>query len=162
MAEVKMDTQTLGGSMLYKLIQRSFPGWFKFNSVWVMQPMYTPSMNIEIRKQLGTSDQFVFDGPKSPAKNIVLSSHAAISSVLSGKSMKIKYGQRLPELTFADFILSGNCPTIVKDRAFANTRAADPANLKLVESCFAQLMQNILKREAYSLKNTYQVDITKE
>lgn len=119
-------------------------------------------MNVEIRKELRTFDQFTVDGPKAPTKKIVLETHAAISSVLTEKSMKIRYGERLPELTFADFILSANCPLLVKDKAFANTRPAGSANLKLVESCFAQSMLKIIQREAYGLKGTYQVDITKE
>ena len=41
MNEVQGDPKTLGKSMLYKLIQRGVPGWFPFNSISVMQPMYT-------------------------------------------------------------------------------------------------------------------------
>ncbi|KAK5988421.1 Psi-producing oxygenase A [Cladobotryum mycophilum] len=54
--EVQQDYKTLGGSMLYKLIQRGVPGWFPYNSVAVMQPMYTKQANSKIAKEIGTLD----------------------------------------------------------------------------------------------------------
>lgn len=80
--EVQQDYKTLGGSMLYKLIQRGLPGWFPFNSVAVMQPMYTRPKNIEIAKKLGTIAQYSEVDPKQPSKSIILSDDAAIQQVL--------------------------------------------------------------------------------
>ncbi|KAM0454878.1 hypothetical protein ACHAPV_008252 [Trichoderma viride] len=80
--EVQYDPKTLGGSMLYKLIQRGVPGWFPFNSVAVMQPMYTKKANIEIAKKLKTLDQFTTDDPKPPAKPVVLFAGESIKQIL--------------------------------------------------------------------------------
>ncbi|PHH86123.1 hypothetical protein CDD83_10692 [Cordyceps sp. RAO-2017] len=55
--EVQPDPKTLGGSVLYRLIQRGLPGWFPFNSVAVMQPFYTPEANERIARELGTMAQ---------------------------------------------------------------------------------------------------------
>ncbi|KAK3389209.1 heme peroxidase [Podospora didyma] len=80
--EIQPDPKTLGGSMLYKLIQRGVPGWFPFNSAAVMQPMYTKKGNEAIARNLGTIDQFVLDDPKPPRKPVVLATSAAIKQVL--------------------------------------------------------------------------------
>ncbi|CAI4218929.1 unnamed protein product [Parascedosporium putredinis] len=71
------------GSMLYKLIQRGLPGWFPFNSVAVMQPMYTKKANIQIAKKLGTIDQFTVDDPKPPKQPIIVTSNATAKKALS-------------------------------------------------------------------------------
>lgn len=81
--EVQQDYKTMGGSMLYKLIQRGIPGWFPFNSVAVMQPMYTKKANAAIAKELGTLAQFTLDDPKPPAKPVVVTTNASIREVLN-------------------------------------------------------------------------------
>jgi hypothetical protein len=48
MDEVTPNPAVLKGSMFYKLIQRALPGWFKYNSIYLWQPMYTPGKNIEL------------------------------------------------------------------------------------------------------------------
>lgn len=80
--EISPDKKTLGGSMLYKLIQRGVPGWFPYNSVAVMQPMYTKKANEGIARELGTIAQFSLEDPKPPAKAVVLSSPGALRQVL--------------------------------------------------------------------------------
>jgi hypothetical protein len=163
MAEIKQDPLTLGGSMLYKLIHRSFPGWFKYNSFYVMQPMYTPAMNAEIAKEFGTFDQFSLEPPGTPAKLVLLNTHAAISAVLeNNKAFKVKYGQALPDLIFADFMLSGDCPANIKNRTLANTTISAKQSVSLIESWTETMMDKILRRETYTLGKTKQVDIAKE
>lgn len=80
--EIMPDYETLGGSVLYRLIQRTLPGWFPYNSVAVMQPMYTKAANAEIARQLGTMGQFTADGARPPPKTVVVSTNAAIKEVL--------------------------------------------------------------------------------
>lgn len=80
--EVAQDPKTLGGSMLYKLIQRGLPGWFPYNSIAVMQPMYTKRANESIARELGTIDHYTLDDPKPPPKRVVVFTRASIREVL--------------------------------------------------------------------------------
>ncbi|KAK0718667.1 linoleate diol synthase [Lasiosphaeria miniovina] len=80
--EVQHDSKTLGGSMLYKLIQRGVPGWFPFNSVAVMQPMYTKTGNEKIAREIGTMGQYTLDGPRPPPVPVPIFTSAAIKEVL--------------------------------------------------------------------------------
>lgn len=164
MAEVQQNYETLGGSMLYRLIHRALPKWFKFNSLYVMQPMYLPSMNKEIAKQFNTLDLYCPDPPAAPPKMTILSSHAAISSLLNDqKNFKVKYGVQLPDLVFADYMLQGDGAANRDNHKFVAQRMMNiPGGLDLYARSFEEKMQNVLKREAYTLGNFFQVDITKE
>lgn len=105
--------------MLYRLIHRAFQNWFKFNSVYVMQPMYLPSMNVEIFKKFGTIDQYSLDPPAPPPKMTILNTHAAISALLNDQAnFKVKYGIQLPDLVFPEYMLQGDRPSNTANHNF--------------------------------------------
>lgn len=164
MTEVQSINETLGGSMLYRLIHRAFPKWFKFNSLYVMQPMYLPSMNQEIAKQFGTIDQYSPDPPAPPPKMTILSTHTAISSLLNDqRNFKVKYGVQLPDLVFADYMLQGDGTANGENHKLVAQRMINvPGGLDLYQNSFEQTMRRILTREAYKLGDYFQVDMTKE
>ena len=150
--------------MLYRLIHRAFPKWFKFNSVYVMQPMYLPSMNAEIFKKFGTMDQYCLDPPAPPPKVTVLNSHAAISALLNDQAnFKVKYGMQLPDLVFPEFMLQGDGRKNTDNRKFVGQRMMNvPGGMDLYAKSFDETTRKILARESYKLGDTFQVDITKE
>ena len=164
MAEVKQNYETLGGSMLYRLIHRAVPKWFKFNSIYVMQPMYLPSMNKEIAEEFKTIHQYSLDPPAPPPKTYVLNSHKAIAALLNDQAnFKVKYGIQLPDLVFPEFMLQGDSPANVENHAFVGKRLLDvPGGLGLYQKAFEDTTRQILQRESYKLGSFYQVDMTKE
>lgn len=164
MAEVQQNYETLGGSMLYRLIQRAVPKWFKFDSIYVMQPMYLPSMNIEIAKEFNTIDQYSLDPPAPPRKITLLNTHAAMSALLNDQAhFKVKYGIQLPELVFADCMLQGDGSADRENHSFVAQRLMNvPGGLDLYAKAFDEAMRKILARESYKLGPQYQVDMTKE
>lgn len=48
MREVTSDPDILKGSVFHRLWQRAFPGYFKYNSVLLWQPFYTPKKSLEL------------------------------------------------------------------------------------------------------------------
>ncbi|KAI0205662.1 heme peroxidase [Astrocystis sublimbata] len=151
--EVQQDPKTMGGSMLYKLIQRGLPGWFPYNSVAVMQPMYTKKANAAIAKELGTLDQFTLDDPKPPAKPVVVFSNAAIKQVLSNpKQYVTPWVQPLNacfpgKKDFSWFMLSGDGDVNLKERANWQKVLKKVPNLhnaihNLMETVGAELIEN--------------------
>lgn len=164
MAEIKQNYETLGGSMLYRLIHRAFPNWFKFNSVYVMQPMYLPSMNEKIFKEFGTMIQYCLDPPAPPPKLTLLNTHAAITALLDDQAnFKVKYGFQLPDLVFPEYMLQGDGPGNRDNHAFVAQRMMNvPTGLELYAKSHYETTRKILAREAYKLGDTFQVDITKE
>ena len=164
MAEVQPNYETLGGSMLYRLIHRAVPNWFKFSSIYVMQPMYLPSMNEEIAKKFDTIDQYSLDPPAPPPKITVLNTHAAISALLNDQAnFKVKYGLQLPDLVFPEYMLQGDDVANRENHAFVAQRIMNvPGGLNLYAKAFEETTRMILAREAYKLGDRFQVDMTKE
>ena len=150
--------------MLYRLIHRAFPHWFKFNSVYVMQPMYLPSMNAEIFKQLGTIDQYCLDPPAPPPKTTILNTNAAISALLNDQAnFKVKYGVQLPDLVFPEYMLQGDGSKNSENHEFVGQRLMKvPGGMDLYAKSFDEATRKVLARESYKLGNTFQVDISKE
>jgi hypothetical protein len=100
MDEIHGDPKVLGGSLLYELIQRGLPGWFSFNSIAVIQPMYTKKANIEIAKRLGTFDQYTLHDPSPPRMPVLITTPAAIKKILDDHKQFPIPVNRTMEMTF--------------------------------------------------------------
>lgn len=157
--EVQHDNKTLGGSMMYKLIQRGLPGWFAFNSLAVMQPMFTKKVNEEIARELGTMDQYTLDDPKPPPKPVVVFTSAAIKQALgSPKQFAVPWLQAVNSLfpgkkDLSWFMLAGDGPRNYEHRANMLKAMGDLPTLhkavfELVERVGSQLMD----KETFELK----------
>ncbi|KAL9120964.1 MAG: hypothetical protein Q9187_002483, partial [Circinaria calcarea] len=163
MAEVQQDYLTLGGSVFYRLIQRAFPKWFKFNSVYVMQPMYLPSMNVEIFKEFKTIDQYSLDPPAPPPKATVLHTKEAIGLVINDqKNFKVSYSNKLPDSASADFMICGDCAANKANHTKLSTQVTQHGGYGIFSKTIELTMRKVLAREAYKLKDLYQVDMTKD
>lgn len=71
--------------MFHKLLHRGLPGYFDFNSVYAMQPMYTSAANEKIIKKLNTADQFSSNPPATPKVPATEDSHSKIVQLLQSK-----------------------------------------------------------------------------
>lgn len=66
-----MDYDVAGGGVMYKLLMKAIPGWYRANSVSALYPFTTPEGNKEIFDKLDTSQDLhfnkpVFTGPPKP------------------------------------------------------------------------------------------------
>jgi cytochrome P450 len=168
--EVQQDYKTLGGSMLYKLIQRGVPNWFPFNSVAVMQPMYTKSANEKIAKEIGTFDQFTLDDPKPPAKATVLVSSSAIKQVLGNpKQYVVPWLKPLNNLfpgkkDFSWFMLAGDQPQNYKHRTdFSKAMSKIPNLHDAIHEFVERQGAKLIQKESFNLKKGLdQIDIIRD
>ncbi|TWU70930.1 hypothetical protein ED733_001561 [Metarhizium rileyi] len=170
MNEITGDPKTLGGSMLYKLIQRGLPGWFPFNSIAVMQPMYTKEANIKIAKELGTFDQYTLDDPKPPLIPVAVTTWAGIKQVLGDlKTFPLGWGKVLDHIfngkrDIGWFMLSGNEARNFEHRektaqAFSKLPDLEHTVYGFIEKVGAEL----LKKADFELKDgVHQVDIIRD
>jgi len=168
--EIQPDRKTLGGSMLYKLIQRGLPGWFPFNSVALMQPMYTKKANEKIARELGTIAQFSLDDPKPPSKAVVLTTSASSRHVLTNTKAFV-----LPWLTvvnsmfpgkkdFGWFMLSGDEPAQYAHRASMDKILGKLPNLLGTVRDFVQTTgSKLIEKEGFALKDgLIQLDLVRD
>ncbi|KAI1214921.1 heme peroxidase [Annulohypoxylon truncatum] len=168
--EVQSDNKTLGGSMLYKLIQRGVPGWFPFNSVAVMQPMYTKKANEKIAKELGTMDQYTLDDPKPPRKTVVVMTSEAIKQVLGQpKQFVVPWLQPLNNLfpgkkDFGWYMLAGDEQRNFDDRANTLKAIRKIPNLSTAVNEFVQRVGfKLIEKERFTLKEGLdQIDLIRD
>lgn len=167
--EIKPDPLTLGGSMLYKLIQRTLPGWFPFNSINVMQPMYTKKGNERIFREHGTLDQYTFDDPKPPTKPVILVSSASIKHVLSTpKAFAVPWAApfkaMFPSKDLSFFMLAGDAPANYQHRADMDKAFSKiPTLREAFQECIDSVGADLLEKATFMLKEgLYQIDILRD
>ncbi|KAI2620829.1 heme peroxidase [Xylaria nigripes] len=168
--EVNSDPKTMGGSMLYKLIQRGVPGWFPYNSAAIMQPMYTRKANAGIAKELGTIDQFTMDDPKKPSNHVVVSSSQLVKQVLDNPQAYVPPWLKgvndifMGKKDYSWFMLSGDGPKNREDRASMIKAFHKLPNLQNAAKDFvARVGSELIKNETFKLKEGLnQLDILRD
>ncbi|GIZ44782.1 hypothetical protein CKM354_000797100 [Cercospora kikuchii] len=146
--EVEQDYETLGGSMLYKLIQRGLPGWFPFNSLHVMQPMFTKKTNEQIAKEIGTFGDYTLDDPKPPPMpKIVKTAKEAKAILRDSQNFASPWFKAFEQLAdghdYNHFMLSGEGSAQASQRQLMESLL-----FRLPE--FKQLVRNTAYHYAYS------------
>ena len=61
--QANSDFEVAGGGVMYKLLMRAFPGWYRGNSVYALYPFTTPEGNKEIFVTHGNLQEFDFGQP---------------------------------------------------------------------------------------------------
>lgn len=169
--EVQQDYKTLGGSMMYKLIQRGLPGWFPYNSIAVMQPMYTKKANEAIARELGTIAQYTLDDPKPPPKPVALFTNAAIKQALGNpKQFVVPWLKPIHEVfpggkkDLSWFMLAGDKPENYAHRKFVGGVMGKIPHLhKAVHNFVDQVGAKLIEKETFKLKEgLHQIDLIRD
>jgi hypothetical protein len=153
--------------MFYKLFQRAFPGWFSYNSLHIMQPMFTRKMNEQIAKEIGTIDQYTLADPAPPPQPIILTKYSPITKVLKDQAnFKVLWGKYFSDLgkDYTGFMLGGDKPANTAQRNLVGDIIYGPVEFQqLLSQTILSVGSEILKKEALSLsKDLYQIDIVRE
>lgn len=156
--------------MFYKLFQRALPGWYPYNSLHIMQPMYTWKKNKEIAEQLGTIKQYTLAKPKPPATPVVLTKHAIICKVLKDQtSFHVPWLPALNDLfpgkkDYSSFMLGGDAASNAAQRALVSSLIFGPADFtKLLLDTVKSTASAALKSQTFQLPGAAsQINILKE
>lgn len=150
---------------MYQLILNAFPNWFKFNSVFVMQPFYTCKESFKIFKKQGVENLYYFDKAEESDQMIIVTSHAAVRRILEDQThFKVMWGE---SGFLKTFMLSGDSPIHTKQRNMVAAAWRSVAGSMQQFTDFAKLISlSVLKTAAIPLgrgkQAVYQVDIVKE
>lgn len=173
MNEVSSNAKVQKGSMFYKLIQRAFPGWFKYNSIYLWQPMYTPKANKGYAKEQKKDQLLVNDGPSQPREPSVITDYDTLLTILQHYELfknpgfteleKLEAGSVKDFLKTIDKIVRGvGTNTLVK---VANEHGDID---KLLSDYFSEMAKVIERRERCTWvprnggkTKTYQIDMTR-
>ncbi|KAL3487811.1 heme peroxidase [Aspergillus germanicus] len=168
MAEVQQDYETLGGSMFYKLIHRGLPNWFPFNSVAVMQPMYTPVMNQQIAKEIGTSHLYTDAGPSRPKAPAFVRDYTTMRELMNDPErfampLGFKYFGLLRDHK-VNFMLGGDLPQHREQRNLVGSLLFGSGDLKtILKESLDEQVQACLSSAVFQVdKKTYQFDFAKD
>lgn len=85
--EVASDYDVAGGGVMYKLLMRAFPGWYRNNSVYAMYPFSTPDRTREIFHKNGLPHgiQLSYDQPQFVPPPVPVLSYKSVINVLNNQ-----------------------------------------------------------------------------
>ena len=150
------------------LILNAFPKWFKWNSVYVQQPLFTPAESKKIFETNGNADQFDFSRPALEKDPIPIISHAGLKTVLKDTTnFHVPWG---PSMTYLmegnQFMLAFDGPASIKQHQdIAGALYGLPDIQIKFKTYTEELFNKYLKRESYTLGKSnkyYQVDFVRE
>lgn len=170
MEEVRYDLRVMGGSMFYKLFQRTLPGWFPYNSLHIMQPMFTRKMNEQIAREIGTIDLYTMEDPKPPPRPVLVANSALIQKVLSDQnSFKVPWLKGFADLfpgkrDFSWYMLSGDKQDNTAQRNLVgNILYASPDIARLISDTTLAIGETLMKKNTFTIsKSLSQIDIIRD
>ena len=147
--------------MFHKLIQRGLPGYFAFNSVYALQPMYTKNDNKRILTKLKTIDQFSLDPPAAPKPKVIVESHSAIRDMLAEKNVfQSPWAASVGSLVSAK-ALEGLHAFETKRKGYHVQQAVESKQIYL--NYLTDKATSFVKRDSFFLaKSYYQIDMVRE
>lgn len=155
--------------MFYKLFQRAFPGWFPYNSLHIMQPMYTRKMNEQIAREIGTIDQYSLDDPAPPPTKVMVTKHSATTKVLKDQAnfhvTWAKYcNDLIPGKDLSGYMLLGDKPANTSQKDLVKHILYSPREFQqLLSETALSVARELIESETLSLRNDlHQVDIIRE
>ena len=162
------DYELMGGAKMSMLILNAFPKWFKYNSVYVLQPFFTPKESEVIFTKQGTLAKYSLEPPKLEKDAIPLLSHAAVSATLrDSTNFRVPWGPAMDYLMEGNrFCLAHDGPDSVKQHTdIMQALTALPNYATKFKIYLEEIFCGLLKRESYKLgrgHQYYQVDVVRE
>ena len=156
--------------MMYKLIQRAFPGWFPYNSLHVMQPFFTKAQNELIAKKIGTIDHYTKADPAPPKVPKIVTGNEATRKILTNqRSFVVPWLPALNDLfpgkkDYSGFMLGGDKPLNTMQRNLVGDALYGPQGFKqLLAASVTDLATKYLKAEEFGVGAAgTQIDILRE
>ena len=156
--------------MLYKLIQRAFPGWFPYNSLHVMQPMFTRDTNEKIAKEIGTISLYTQKDPAPPPTPTILTTNTMVQKVLTDQAaFGVPWLPALDDLfpgkkDYSSYMLGGDAQANTTQRNLVGDTMYGPAQFKdLLSSFVIESAEGYLGAEQFGVGGSaQQIDILRE
>ncbi|KAH7009651.1 heme peroxidase family protein [Ilyonectria destructans] len=162
--EVSSNFDVAGGGVMYKLLMRAFPGWYRANSVYALYPFTTPEANLETFKKLGTSQKFDFSKPSFVGPPAPITTWQGVVDVLGDQErFHVPWGNHTFQLTHHDYMLSGEAPANTEQRNFVQKCLYSPENgLEEVRQFYEAITAKLLRQHSRKIGESYQVDIVRD
>ncbi|KAJ3453403.1 hypothetical protein MRS44_017650 [Fusarium solani] len=162
--EVSSDFDVAGGGVMYKLLMRAFPGWYRSNSVYALYPFTVPEANLEAFKKLGTSQNFDYSKPSFIEQPTPITTWQGVVDVLSDQErFHVPWGNHTFQLTHHDYMLSGDALANAEQRQFVKQCLYSPEKgLEEVRQFYESITATLLRQHGRKIGESYQVDIVRD
>ncbi|KAH6976751.1 heme peroxidase family protein [Ilyonectria destructans] len=162
--EAGSDYDVAGGGVMYKLLMRAFPGWYRANSVSALYPFTTPEGNKEIFDKLGTSQDLDFNKPVFVGPPKPINTWQGVVNTLENQSQfRVPWGAHTFQLTHHDYMLSGDSPANARQRAVVQDCLYSPKNgLEEVRRFYEETTTKLIRQNSRKIGDSYQVDVVKD
>ncbi|KAK3937994.1 heme peroxidase [Diplogelasinospora grovesii] len=162
--EASSDFDVAGGGVMYKLLMRAFPGWYRANSVYALYPFTTPEANFEAFKKLGTSQNFDFSKPSFIGPPTPITTWQGVVDVLSDQErFHVPWGNHTFQLTHHDYMLSGDTTENAEQRDSVKQCLYSPENgLEEVRQFYESITAKLFRLHSRKIGESYQVDIVRD
>lgn len=158
------DPDVAHGGVIYKLLMRSFPNFYKANSVYAMYPFTLPQENRKIQASLGHEDVYDYSPPKLDVAPLPVLTHKAVVQILDDQArFKVPWGIATYALTKHDYMLSGDNPSNAAQRVFVEKQLYCPHDgLDDIRQFYEKVTFAMLRERSYKLRDYYQVDAVRD
>ncbi|KAG8406472.1 hypothetical protein J3458_021304 [Metarhizium acridum] len=162
--ETSSDFDVAGGGVMYKLLMRAFPGWYRANSIYALYPFTTPEANLETFKKLGTSQRFDFGKPSFIGRPTPITTWQGVVDVLSDQErFHVPWGNHTFQLTHHDYMLSGDAPANTEQRHFVQKCLYSPENgLEEVKQFYESITAKLIRQHSHKVGESHQMDIVRD
>ncbi|KAH7325577.1 heme peroxidase family protein [Stachybotrys elegans] len=162
--QISSNFDVAGGGVMYKLLMRAFPGWYRSNSIYALYPFTTPTANRETFETLGTAHTFDFNKPSFIGPPTPIITWEGVTNVLKDQeNFHVPWGDHTFQLTGHGYMLSGDTPNDKKQREFVETCLYSPkTGLDEVRQFYESITSKLFQDKSLPLRGSYQVDIVKD
>lgn len=140
----------LFGAKIYLLILNALPSYVQFNSVYAMQPFFTPARSLEILKELGMDKLFVFEAPSTTPTPppVPVTTWAGFQAVLTDQvNFRVPWAPKLTSLS--TFMLASDTPAAAaQKKAVGKALYGLSSAFKQFEDYSKQLTTQLLHEKA--------------
>lgn len=162
--QANSDFDVAGGGVMYKLLMRAFPGWYRANSVYALYPFTTPGGNKEAFEKLGNMQDFDFGKPAYNGPPLPITTWQGVVDTLNNQAhFRVPWGPHTFQLTQHDYMLSGDAPANTCQRGLVKECLYSPKDgLDQVRRFYEATTAKLIRQHSRKVGGLYQVDIVRD
>jgi Animal haem peroxidase len=163
--QVKSDTDVAGGGVMYNLLMRALPFWYRGNSVYAMYPFTVPKENKKILETLQTADKYDFGRPSYIGVPPAVSTWKGVTDLLADQTrFVVPWGPHIKHLTGHDYMLGVDNAEGAVQKSFITDAIYCPVNgLEEVRKFYEDLTTQLVETRSKRLRGDwFQLDAVRD
>ncbi|KAK9319208.1 fatty acid oxygenase, partial [Lipomyces orientalis] len=145
------------GGVIYKLLMRAFPGYYRGASIYAMFPFTVPDETRLILCKQGKETEYDFNKPSFiPLPTPILTWTSIVEILKDQKRFKVPWGKRTYDMIEHDYMLSGDAPANTEQRKFVTNALYSPENAMEEVAVFCErITSNLLHDRSRKLRHSF-------